>query len=39
MSSTDKPSQGLQAIDALLYLVAASSMIIISVTFLRWLRF
>jgi hypothetical protein len=39
MSSTSKPSQRLQAIDALLYLIAGSAMVIISVTFLRWLRF
>jgi len=39
MSSSSKPSQGLQAIDALLYLIAGSAMLIISVTFLNWLRF
>ena len=39
MSSSSKPSQPLQAIDALLYLIAGSAMLIISVTFLNWLRF
>lgn len=39
MSSSSKPSQRLQAIDALLYLIAGSAMLIISVTFLNWLRF
>lgn len=39
MSATNKSSQRLQPIDALLYLVAGSAMIIISVTFLLWLRY
>ena len=39
MSTTSKPSQRLQAIDALLYLIAGGAMLISSVTFLRWLRF
>jgi hypothetical protein len=39
MSTTSKPSQRLQAIDALLYLIAGSAMLIISLTFLNWLRF
>lgn len=39
MSSKSKSSQRLQAIDLFLYLIAASAMLIISVTFLRWLRF
>ncbi len=39
MSSTGKPSQPLQTIDALLYMIAGSAMLIISVTFLNWLRF
>ena len=39
MSSKSNPSQRLQAIDVLLYLIAGSAMLIISVTFLNWLRF
>jgi len=39
MSSNSKSSQRLQAIDVLLYLIAGSAMLIISVTFLSWLRF
>ena len=39
MSSSEKSSQQLQAIDAFLYLIAGSAMLIISVTFLNWLRY
>jgi hypothetical protein len=39
MVPTDKAPQRLQAIDAVLYLVAGSAMVIISVTFLLWLRY
>lgn len=41
MSNRDprtKPAQRLHVMDALLYLVAASAMTIISITFLLWLR-
>lgn len=39
MSSNSNSSQRLQPIDLFLYLIAGSAMLIISVTFLNWLRF
>ena len=38
-TKTAEPVQRLHLMDALLYLLAASAMSIISITFLIWLRF
>ena len=39
LNDRSKPAQRLQLMDALLYLVAASAMVVISASFLLWLRF
>ena len=39
LSDQIKSAERLQLMDALLYLVAASAMFIISIAFLLWLRF
>lgn len=39
LNNQAKSDERLHLMDALLYLVAASAMVVISITFLLWLRF